>query len=309
MNRRTLHSFCYMYILQSLRVTDQIYIGSTNDLKKRFKEHNENKVISTKRYSPWNLFYYEAFSQETFARLRESRLKNNGNALIELKKRVGLTTDSNRASPLTTFASKSGKGFTLIELLVVTGVIIVVSGVVLANQNKFGGQVLLQNFAYDVALSIRQAQVYGLAVARAGSGGTAAFGTSYGIHFDINTPKVYYLFADLNKNGIYDSTPVDEGGEGYGQTMNIRRGFVISDLCISSSGGAAVCSNKKTDVVFQRPEPDAKISWTDGESGLHSCFSSNPQCADSATITLRSPRGDTMSVVVDYNGQISVSKP
>src|SRR3989338_1063071 len=178
MNRRTLRRFCYMYILQSLRVTDQIYIGSTNDLKKRFKEHNENKKISTKRNSPWNLFYYESFSQETFARLRESRLKNNGNALIELKKRVGLTTDSNRASPLTTFASKSGKGFTLIELLVVTGVIIVVSGVVLANQNKFGGQVLLQNFAYDVEISIRQAQVYGLAVARSGSGGTAAFGTS-----------------------------------------------------------------------------------------------------------------------------------
>src|SRR3989344_8294101 len=80
-------------------------------------------------------------------------------------------------------------GFTLIELLVVTAIIVVVSGVVLANQNRFGGQVLLQNFAYDVALSIRQAQVYGLAVARAGSGGTATFGTSYGIHFEIDDPS------------------------------------------------------------------------------------------------------------------------
>ena len=66
---------------------DQIYIGSTNDLKNRFKEHQEGKVFSTKRYKPWLLFYYEAFKTEKLARIREKTLKHNGNALRELKKK------------------------------------------------------------------------------------------------------------------------------------------------------------------------------------------------------------------------------
>lgn len=93
----------YVYILLS-KLKDQIYIGSTNDLKGRFEEHNQGKEISTKRYKPWKLIYYEAYMTEKLARLREKRLKHHGNALRELKKRVGLL--------------KSGAGFTLTELLV-----------------------------------------------------------------------------------------------------------------------------------------------------------------------------------------------
>lgn len=208
-----------------------------------------------------------------------------------------------RASPLTTFASKSGKGFTLIELLVVTAIIVAISAVVLANQNRFGGQVLLQNFVYDVALSIRQAQVYGLAVVRTGSGPDSTY-SSYGAHFDISTPARYYIFPDINGNGLQDSgSEVD-----IAQVMNIKRGYVISALCISFQGVSDLCNDKKVDIIFQRPEPDAKISWTDGNNGVHGCFNSNPQCADAATITLKSPRGDFMSVTVDSNGQIAVDQ-
>ena len=83
----------YVYLLVS-KINKQMYIGSTNNLKKRFKEHNDGKVISTKRYRPWILFYYEAYLSEKLARLREKRLKYNGNALRELKKRIGLLKSS-----------------------------------------------------------------------------------------------------------------------------------------------------------------------------------------------------------------------
>ncbi len=54
------------------------------------------------------------------------------------------------------------RGFSLIELIVVTGIFTVITAVVLANNAQFNNSVLLGNAAYDIALSVRQAQVYGL---------------------------------------------------------------------------------------------------------------------------------------------------
>ena len=79
----------YVYILMS-KTHKQIYIGSTRDLRRRFKEHNMGMVFSSKRYMPWDLLYYEAYIAENFARMREKRLKYNGNAIRELKRRIGL---------------------------------------------------------------------------------------------------------------------------------------------------------------------------------------------------------------------------
>lgn len=77
----------YVYFLQG-KLNDQSYVGSTNDLKVRFKQHNDGKITSTKRYKPWKLLYYEAYESESLARIREKRLKYNGNAIRELKKRI-----------------------------------------------------------------------------------------------------------------------------------------------------------------------------------------------------------------------------
>ena len=53
------------------------------------------------------------------------------------------------------------KGFTLVELLVTIVIFVIITGVVLVNSNKFDSSVLLHNFTYDVALTIKQAQTYG----------------------------------------------------------------------------------------------------------------------------------------------------
>ncbi|HLA26188.1 MAG TPA: GIY-YIG nuclease family protein, partial [Patescibacteria group bacterium] len=63
--------------------------GSTNDLRKRVSEHNNEKSKSTKRYAPWELIYYEAYKAEDDARIREKKLKHHGKGLAELKKRIG----------------------------------------------------------------------------------------------------------------------------------------------------------------------------------------------------------------------------
>ncbi len=73
----------YVYILQSLK-DDSLYIGYTNDLTKRFKEHNRGKVYSTKRKIPWILIHYEAYLNSRDATRREQYLKTNqGSRLLK----------------------------------------------------------------------------------------------------------------------------------------------------------------------------------------------------------------------------------
>lgn len=286
----TPYHFSYVYILNSMRLPQRIYIGFTNNLRKRFDQHNNGEVISTKQYAPWRLLYYEAFSKERFARQRELHLKNNGNPMRELKKRIGF--DSVR---------KSGKGgFTLIELMAVTAIIVIITSVVLANNNKYGGSVLLQNLAYDIALSIRQAQVYGISVRGFGVN-NSTFNVAYGMHFDtnVNNNKSYVLFADLEKTGIFN--PNHDPTENVSPSpYTISRGYYILDLCEPAGTKLAANSYSCTsvsqlDIVYKRPEPDAAIR-----------VNGNPTLKSDARILVASPRGDILSIVVDAAGQISV---
>lgn len=204
--------------------------------------------------------------------------------------------------------SSARAGFTLIELLVVCAIMIIVTSIILANNNQYGGQVLLQNFAYDVALSVRQAQVYGISVERFGSGSGSTFAAGYGMHFDSSLPTQYNLFADLDGTGIYDTSKAEDVSP---SPYAINRGYKISDLCYTPSGsGSETCYSsgggtpKTIDILFERPEPDAYIAINGAQ-----CYGAvAPQCESSARIVLQSPRGDTMSVSVEANGQIAVDQ-
>lgn len=77
----------YVYVLKSKKDM-QLYVGSTNDLRKRFKEHSDDKVFSTKSRRPFELVYYEAYKYEKDARVRESNLKLRSRAFTQLKKRI-----------------------------------------------------------------------------------------------------------------------------------------------------------------------------------------------------------------------------
>jgi len=77
----------YVYILKSNKF-NELYIGSTIDLKRRFTEHNKGKVYSTKNKRPYKLLYYEAFGAESDARRKESMLKCRGQARRQLLARI-----------------------------------------------------------------------------------------------------------------------------------------------------------------------------------------------------------------------------
>jgi len=188
----------------------------------------------------------------------------------------------------TTIRNTGERGLTLIEMLVVTGIIALISGLVLANNNRFGGQVLLQNLAYDIALSIREAQIYGISVQQF----QGTYGYSYGMYFQPSTSggrTIYVLFADTDDNGLYDGTAE------LVQSTAIASGYAVADLCATPVSSIERCGLSSLAITFRRPEPDAYIRTQD-HAGLH----------ESARIILRSPRGETKQVVVGVNGQISV---
>ena len=77
----------YVYVLKS-KVDGKLYIGSTNDLKRRFKEHNDGLNESTKHRCPFALIYYESYLSKKDALIRERKLKQFKNSYTELKKRM-----------------------------------------------------------------------------------------------------------------------------------------------------------------------------------------------------------------------------
>jgi len=136
----------YTYLLRSKK-DNKWYTGITNDLLKRFNEHNSNKVFSTKHRGPFELIYYEACMNEKDARMREKYLKT-GMGKRFLKNRL------NRFLFLT--------GMTFIEVLIA----IVISAVVLSSMlaglnfaNKYNqhnaNKTMALNFAQELMEEIK----------------------------------------------------------------------------------------------------------------------------------------------------------
>ena len=77
----------WVYILKSKK-NNSLYIGSTSNLERRLKEHNEGKSLSTKKYMPWILVYTEGYFLEEDALHREHNLKYFGKVYAQLKRRI-----------------------------------------------------------------------------------------------------------------------------------------------------------------------------------------------------------------------------
>ena len=183
------------------------------------------------------------------------------------------------------------RGFTLIELMAVVAIMTILTAVLLLQQQKFDSSTLLRSLAYSVALSVRQAQVYGTSV-RQFDATANGFSYNYGVYFAQGDANNYYLFADVNNDGIYQ-----DPGEKV-QQFKIGSGYAIKDFCgvIDSShqdcvSGGAI--NRLT-VYFKRPDPDAKFTTNVGSN----------YCG--AYIVLSGPGTNTRTVKITSTGQIQI---
>ncbi|MFA4872167.1 MAG: GIY-YIG nuclease family protein [Patescibacteria group bacterium] len=76
----------YVYVLKLNN--GQTYIGYTEDLKRRFIEHQTGQSKYTKTHRPLSLIYYEAYLSKKDAAKREKVLKQFKNSYTHLKKRI-----------------------------------------------------------------------------------------------------------------------------------------------------------------------------------------------------------------------------
>jgi len=184
------------------------------------------------------------------------------------------------------------RGFTMVELLVTISFFVVITSIVLVRHATFSGNILLTNLAYDVALSIREAQVFGLSVKEFGTG-SGEFDVGYGVHFDNGSNTSYILFADRGViNQKYD------GSSEIVDVFNISKGNTISRFCGVLLSGIEKCSPSDIsylDISFKRPDPDASI--------LSSITSDS---YSSARITVRSSQGKERTITIGITGQIYV---
>lgn len=81
----------YTYVLQSQK-DGKFYTGFTQNLKLRFKQHNNGKVESTKDRRPLKLLYYEACLERIDATQREKYLKTyHGKMFLQKRLKSYLT--------------------------------------------------------------------------------------------------------------------------------------------------------------------------------------------------------------------------
>ncbi len=176
------------------------------------------------------------------------------------------------------------QGFTLVELLVSIAIFSVITTVAVFGNAQFNGSVLLTNLAYEIALSIRQAQYYGISVRQNSS---ASFNSGYGVDFKTSSPAAYTLFED--KSG--GSANVFDSGDPIVQNYTIAKGNKTGKICVDGN-----CSHTTIDISFIRPNPDAYIT-ADGATGTF---------FGKAEICVVSPQSLKRKITIESTGQISV---
>lgn len=196
-------------------------------------------------------------------------------------------------------------GFTLVELLVTLSIFAITTGIVMSSQGKFDNSVLLTNTAYDIAITLRQAQTYGVNVKESVTGKFNSYGVSFNVgsngdnkrfdFFEDLSGPTYPYTGRLDGNFVCTTDGTDlECIDSY----KIRRGHYVKELILTDY----ISSTSTVDILnlsFKRPNPEAVI--------LTNAQYNPNQINKGAEIVISSADGSaTRSIVVTKSGQIYV---
>ncbi|MCA9351547.1 type II secretion system protein [Patescibacteria group bacterium] len=186
------------------------------------------------------------------------------------------------------------RGFSLVEFVVVLTIFAIMSSVSLFNYNAYRDRIQETNVGQDIALSIRQAQIYGLSSSDrlVGDQNLDEAGVADDV-FGVNSPSNPYfttqiaditqdrsirgvvvypssetilIFEDLNRNLIYDDGTDRIIDRRSIQTPSVD--LVGVDLCDTAANCGDV-EEDRVDIVFVRPYPEAFISRDGSASTLY----------------------------------------
>lgn len=167
-------------------------------------------------------------------------------------------------------------GFSVVELVVASAIFMVVTTVVVANYPRANSRLSLNMLAQDIAIVIREAQVYGTSIINSDDGSVAG---SYGVYINgheyqpVSPDLPYAKRVVLFKENEVVTTPSNnelDNTDCMGsittdtcvQQLNIKSRNKILFLCKDGFDEANYTCNpggdlRVTNIVFKRPNPDA----------------------------------------------------
>lgn len=190
---------------------------------------------------------------------------------------------------------KNVGGFTLIEMIVSLAIVSIILTTVIFNYSSFTDNLALSSAAQELAITIRQAQTYGLSVKQVVA--TGKFESAYGIYVDTGDNANYYLFADsVHGDSLYDSGELI-------QKISFRDGIKISDV---NNGTVGLPLNKTGEhITFLRPSPNAIIYFTNSSGGYAGITPPTPGYTV-GNIVLISPKNKTITLTIQSTGEVSI---
>lgn len=187
------------------------------------------------------------------------------------------------------YQSRSSRhgGFTLIELIVTISIFVFMTALVLSRYNDYYSGTIFKNLAYDIAITIREAQSYGISVKVR----TDNFSKAYGVFFPGSAgPQKFALTSYDIDNYVVGVSEKD---------YILKHGAVFSQLLVSSDNVTYTTANDLA-IIFQRPNPEAIICAKVGGGGQ------NCTGYKFAKIVLQAVNGSNITVKVNTTGQISI---
>ena len=173
-------------------------------------------------------------------------------------------------------------GMTYIELIVVIAIFSIMSGIALVNNRSFNDQVVVTNFAQDIALQVvnqQKSAVFG----KLPDGSQQAYlapnwKPAYGAYFDtaLGSNSRFILFTDATQDHFYSGTnctvtnnfSVDECSDMINFTGGVKILYICTEMpgdppCFDLATNNLVADNGSASVVFTRPNSNAVI-YSDG---------------------------------------------
>jgi type II secretory pathway pseudopilin PulG len=225
-------------------------------------------------------------------------------------------------------------GFTLVEIMVVVGFFIFMSAGVAMSVGKFSSHINLTNLSYDMAVTMRQAQTYGVSVIErnTASSATCDYQAGYGVEFSSSDNTSYVMFADDPKDPNFCTDPTaifasqynrrcGANGDNYTtiaecklsseflKVFKLERGNYISKFCAVKQDNTEDCSGSSgityMAISFLRPNPEAYIRTSNSVTGSYDVPNGSPAYKE-AYVELSTPDGTrTTRVYVSTTGYIS----
>lgn len=181
-------------------------------------------------------------------------------------------------------------GFTLIELMVTVGIFVFMTYLVMARYNNYYSGTIFKNLAYDVAITIRQAQSYGISVKVDEDSGQ--FNRAYGVYIAGGEAVEFSLHPyTRDQAGKYTKSDAEK-------VYKLKHGAIFKTLKVSTND-VVYTDAQNLAIIFQRPNPEAIICAQMG--GVQDCSTYK-----FAKLRLEAPNEAFITVKANSSGQVSI---